>query len=125
VSIISDMIGPLILIVGLGFVALILPIWNGSRKIAARDTLNKSDFVVFETEPSELLLLQADFRQIGWTLSDTSPSDGGASFYRFERESRNAAKWGDISLDFDKYMPMTSSRQSLTVIKIKDHGQKL
>ena len=118
----ADMIGPMILIVGFGIVALILTIWNRLRVIAARETLNKFDYVVFEAERSELVLLQSDLARIGWSLSKTSPTDSAAMHYRFERTSYNATKLGDISLDYDKHMPMTSGRKSEIIIKIKDHG---
>ena len=60
--------------------------------------------------------------RIGWSLSKTSPTDSAAMHYRFERTSSNATKLGDISLDYDKHMPMTSGRKSETIIKIKYHG---
>ena len=118
------MIGPIILIVGFAVIALILTVWNRLRAVAARETFNKFDYVVFEAEGAELALLQSDLARIGWRLFKTSATDSAAMHYRFERTSPNAAKWGDVCLDYDKHMPMTCGRKSDTIIKIKHQGLK-
>ena len=108
----------------LGLLAVGVFAFQGVKARAARSTLNEYDFVVFETEPSELNVIASDLASNGWTLASTNETGTAAKLYRFEREASGATRLGDICLDFDRFMPLTASRKSDVLVKIKDHGLK-
>lgn len=93
-NIFTDMIGLIVLIVGSGIVALTVTAWNRWRAISNRERFNKLEYIVFETERSELALLESDLARIGWGLSETSQTDSAQMLYRFEKKLPNAANWG-------------------------------
>jgi hypothetical protein len=109
---------------GLGILVVGLMAWQRVKAHAARDTLNGYDYVLFEIEPSDLSLLSSDMASNGWKSISTTDTQTAAKLYRFERGNGDAVKLGDICLDFDRYMPLTASRKSDALVKIKDHGMK-
>ena len=120
----ADLILTGLLLGVLGLLAIGVSVLQRVKARAARGKLNEYDFVVFETEPSELNLLASDLASNGWTLASTIDTETAAKLYRFEKNASGATKLGDICLDFDRFMPLTASRKSDVLVKIKDHGLK-
>ena len=92
------------------------------RARAVKAKLNDFDYLVFEANASDLQNLQHDLTERGWKLASSVKSAGPLSLYRFEKEGGNSTNLGEIVMDFDKFMPRTSTRTTQTVIKIKEHG---